>query len=469
MWSAPSSKRKGPGASVRDAIAFGALAGCLALSACANRPGGELLGGAFRSTRGGAAFVDMSKVIAVHPLHGEVEALENQITALNSQTLVAPLAQTPQAREAADRLQQELANAQAAFEQEIERKRAFYEQREAEAVRALQEQALGGAGSGPAGALGGMQQQFGTQLKELQTQAGKTLTEYRQALVKEDTQALKHVQELVSREVSAKIRAKQSQLGSAETAYQIELAKQDQPAKLNLRAKLDNLTLSDAERAQVQADLDAIDRREQSLVNQMKARDDAELKAFTAKQQKLAAGRFDAERAAVQKTAQSKFEARQAQLQTEFHQQIGGLSGEFQQQVVAANRALANDPKLRAQVQRIHGEVKSKYVADASQAMSAYQQTRKMLVAKYSAIAHYQFVDNQEIAAQVDRLASQRRDLLAKIVDQIRAQVSTVARDRGIAVVFASVRGAGTAVDITDAVLAAESKLSPAAPPTSGG
>jgi Skp family chaperone for outer membrane proteins len=60
-----------------------------------------------------------------------------------------------------------------------------------------------------------------------------------------------------------------------------------------------------------------------------------------------------------------------------------------------------------------------------------------------------QFQDNEAIAAQADKLAADRHDLYQKIVDQVQAQITQIAQKDGVAIVFTSIRGAGTAVDLT--------------------
>ena len=105
-----------------------------------------------------------------------------------------------------------------------------------------------------------------------------------------------------------------------------------------------------------------------------------------------------------------------------------------------------------------------KFEADATAALASYRDTRKALVDKYSAIAHMQFQDDQAIQAQIDAMAAQRRDLYAKILDQVQQQVGEVAQARGIAIVFDSVAGSGSAVDLTDQVAKAVAALPSATP-----
>jgi hypothetical protein len=412
-------------------------------------------------------YVDVDKVVQAHPLHSELQALEDQIASLNAQAVSAPEAATPSQRVAQADLERELQTAQAQFEDELGRKRAFYQRQAQDLMANLQ---APGTQPQPGGVLGGMQQQFQTQMKELQASGARTLDAFRTALFKADTEHLKSVQQLLAADVRSKIRAKESQLSAKETAYQVQLAHQDQDQRLNLKTKLENLSLSPQDRSLYAAQLQDIETREELLTNQLKTKDNAELAAYETAQQKDASDRFNTERSSTQKKTQAKLAARENELQGEFRAQAATLGGKFNEQLNAANKALVNDPKVASKIQDIQDSTQAKYQADAAQSLAAYQQTRKTLVAKYSAIAHMQFQDDQAIQSEIDSIAAQRRDLYAHIMDQVQDQVRTIAQARGYGIVFDSVAGAGSAVDLTDLVSKAVAALPTAsASPSSGG
>jgi len=436
-----------------------AAAFAIAVAACSGSSSVSSGSPSLAPVSGAVGYVDMNAVIAAHPMNAEIVALQDQINALNAQSLVAPKAVTPQQQQAQAQLQAELQAADAAFQDELARKRAYYEQREAQAVQAAEAQALGQTQGGPGTMLSGMRQQYGTQIQAMQTTAGKTLLDYRSALFKQDSDHLRSVQQQLAIGVTARIRAKSQQYSDAETAYQVQLAKQDQASKLNLRAQLENLALSDKQRVQAQSQLQDIETREEYLINQMKTKDDAALKAFEKQQNAGATARFNAERLATENASRAKLQARQQDLGTQMQAQVHNLGGQFQAQVSAANQALQNNPKVRAQVAQIHNQMQSSYVADANRSLEDYKATRKALVEKYSAIAHLQLQDNQAIASQIDQLAAQRRDLYAGIVGQVQGVVEQIARKEGIGLVLASVRAANGAVDLTGPVARAVAAL----------
>jgi Skp family chaperone for outer membrane proteins len=415
-------------------------------------------------------YVDIDKVVNAHPLHGQLKALEDQIAGLDAQSASQPQGVTPVQQQAQAALERDLQAAAARFEQDLNSRRAYYQQQAQAAMAQIQASALGVTPQ-PGGVLGGMQQQFGDQMKQLQTSGAKTLEAYRASLFKEDSDHLNGVQRLLAADVRSKIRSKASQLASSETAYQVQLAQQDQDQRLNLKTQLENLSLTPQQRSQYAAQLQDIETREEFLTNQLKTKDDATLTAYETSLQKDAASRFATERTVTEKRTQAKLVARQDEMNQQFHAQAQVLGGRFTQQLADVNKALSTNPKVQQQFQNVQNQTEAAYEADAAQAMVSYRQTRKSLVDKYSAIAHMQFQDQEAIQGEIDGIAAQRRDLYQKILDQVQDQVRTVAQARGVGIVFDSVAGAGSAIDLTDQVakaVAALTAVSPS-PTTSGG
>lgn len=437
---------------------FALLLAVLAVAGCSKRQNTEgvrnLLGVStpgLVAAAGNVGYVDMDAVVKAHPLHNQIDAMQQQILVLRQESVSVPAGMTPAQSTAYNNMQRDLDAAQQKFDADLAQRRASYEQREAAAISQLQAVAIGNQ-SGGAGVLGGLQQQYGEQAKQLQKQALTTLDSYRNALFKQDADHLRRVQQLLAADVQAKTRERENQLSATETKYQIELAQQDQSARLNLQAKLQNLALSDKDRADYTAQLKRIDDHESALVSTLKAQDSASLTAFVKSQQAQAAAKFDAERKTAQAATQAKLIARQREVQTAMGPQMQALGGKFQQQLVDVNKKLASDTKYQAQAQKVHADMQSQYVAEASGVAATYRDTRRTLIQKYSAIAHMQFQDNAAIAAQMDKIASDRRDLYSKIEDQVRIVVQTVAQQEGVSIVFQSIRGANGAVDLTQAV-----------------
>ncbi|HXN09403.1 MAG TPA: hypothetical protein VN860_07045, partial [Candidatus Acidoferrales bacterium] len=398
---------------------LGMLVAALALAAvaCAHKEGT----GTSSASPGGLSanavgYVNMDAVMAAHPLHAQLQAMQDQIGVLQQEAAVVPTGMRPEQASAYDAMQRELASAAQQFQQDLGQRRAYYQRREAEAISRLQATALG-QGPNSNGILGGLQQQYSQQAQALQKQAFATLNSYRDELFRQDNEHLKHVQELIASDMRAKLKQRESQLSTVETKYQIDLVKADQEQRLNLQAKLQNLALTDKDRKHYQDQLNAIDAAEQSKINALKARDNAEIVKLEHDLNAQAAAKYDAERKATTAATQAKLVARQRDMQTSINPQMQALSGKFQQQLNDANARLANNEKYKAQAQTLHDQMQSGYMDEANKAETAYRQVRTDLIAKYSAIAHMQFEDNEAIAAQADKLAADRRDLYQKIAD----------------------------------------------------
>jgi Skp family chaperone for outer membrane proteins len=414
----------------------------------------------------GVGYVDMDALIQEHPLHVQLQAMQDQIGVLQQESSLVPTGLSPQQAAAYDSMQAEL-NAQAQkFQADLATLRASYQRREALAISQLQATVIGG-GASSGGVMGGLQQQFGQQAQELQKQALATFTTYRAELFRQDADHLKHVQQVLGAQMRGRLAQRESQLSAQETAYQVGLVKANQEQRLNLQAKLQDLALSDQQRKQYQDQLSAMDAAEQSKINVMKARNNAEVAALERSLNAQAAAQYDVERARAQSATQAKLAARQKEMQTAMAPQMQALSGKFQQQLNDVNAKLAVNDKYKTQAQAIHDQVSTQYGAEADKATASYQRVRAALIEKYSTIAHMQFQDNETIAAQAEKLAADRRDLYQRIAAQVAAQVEQVARQDGIAVVFDTIRGGGTAVDLTDQVRKAINQQGPAATPAS--
>jgi hypothetical protein len=453
------------------------IAAVVCLAACNRQSSGGGIGGmlglASPGTLSGAVgYVNMDAVIAAHPLHGQLQAMQDQITVLQQLSQLEPAGMSPQQTAAYEQMQRDLNASEQQFEGELAQRRSYYLRRESDALSSLQASTLGqSANSG--GVLGGLQQQFGVQAQAIQKQAMNTLNSYRTELFRQDNDHLKQVQQTIAAGVREQLRQRESTLSSNETKYQIDLVKADQQQRLNLQAKLQNLALTDKQRADYNAQLSAIDAREQARINVMKSQDDAQIATYQKQLQAQAAAKYDAERTATQQATQAKLVARQKDVQTALAPQMRTLSGQFQQQLNSANQRLAGNQKYRQAAQSVHDQMQAGYIADATRAENSYQQIRTSLVSKYSAIAHMQFQDNEAIAAQADKLAADRRDLYEKIQAQVAVQVAQIALKDGIGTVFQGLRAPGNAIDLTSQVTKAVTTMqgatmAPTSPSTGG-
>ena len=433
-----------------------ALAALAVIAGCATHGGQRLFG----PSGNRVGYVDLDKVLEAHPFYAQLDSMQAQITLLSGEAQNTPSPQTAAQAAALDKMQADLAAVQRSFEDEMGRRRAYYEQREAAAIGALQAKITGT--SAP------ISQHYGQQAQQIQVQALKAFGEYQKQLYAADSAHLRDVSRTLQQEVAVKIDARRRQLEKQETDYQINLAKQSQTQRLNLKTKLEDLNLSADERAQYTSQLQNIETREEAMVNALKAKDNADLRAYEDQLQRNAAARFNAARTIAMTQTNQKLQARQKQTSETLRTQLTGIGTQYQKQLESVNKQLQDNPATRGQIAKIHDETQAQYTAELSKALVTYQQTRKGLVAKYSAAAGMQFKDSAELESEAEAVAAQRRDLYSKILDQVQSQIGDIARNEGIALVFTEVRGSGSAIDLTDQVKKAIAAMpNPATSPSS--
>ena len=445
----------------RAALALCGVVAIVGLAGC-----GQHAGALFGHASSRVGYVDLDKVVAVHPLHEQLDSMQNQITLLNGQAQNAPLPQTPAQVQEMDKMQADLAAVQRNFEAEMTRRRSYYEQREAVAIGALQAKVSGT--SAP------IAQRYGQQAQQIQTGALKAYGDYQKQLYASDSAHLRDVSRSLQQDVGGKIDARRKQLEKQETDYQISLARQSQTQRLNLKTKLEDLNLSADERAQYTSQLQNIETREEAMVNALKAKDNADLRAYEDQLQRDAAAQFNAARTAALASTTQKLQARQKETSATLRTQLSGIGTQYEKQLASVNKQMQDNPATRDEMNKIHVENQSQYEAEFTKALAAYEQTRRDLVAKHSAAAHMQFLDSVQLQTQAQSLEAQRRDLYGKILSQVESQITDVARNAGVALVFTQVRGSGSATDLTDQVEKAIAALpnptsTPASAPASGG
>src|SRR5579863_3158165 len=301
------------GMNPRLAVCLAAALGAALLSASCSH--GTGLGFGPSHPGGTVGYVDLDAVVAAHPLHGQLQSMQDQIALLQQESSLVPTGMTAQQTAAYNAMQNALSAAEAKYEADLAARRAYYEQKEAAAVSQLQAATLG-ANPATGGVLGGLQAQFGGQARAMQQQALTTFNDYRNQLFKADAEHLRSVQQLIAMDVRTKLSQRASDLASQETKFSVGLVKADQEQKLNLQAKLQNLALDSAQRNQYNSQLQAIDQNEQTKIDAMKSRDNAKLAALTKQLQAQASARYEVERKATQDATQAKLVARQKEMET---------------------------------------------------------------------------------------------------------------------------------------------------------
>ena len=197
----------------------------------------------------GIGYVRVDEVVKKHPLYGQLSQIDSNIDALGLRALAPSVPKTGAeiARETSE-LNHELQVAQTRANQQLQSKQTEYGQREQAAIRA----ALVAAGENPGAAPGqAMQNTAASQAANVAAQANSDFAQYQAAVLAQDNNAVRAVSEQLQARAEAQFRQKADELTAKESAASLEMATKDSPQRISLRAKLSNLALDDAARAQV--------------------------------------------------------------------------------------------------------------------------------------------------------------------------------------------------------------------------
>jgi hypothetical protein len=413
------------------------LAAC-ALSACAHQPKPD------DPNVRGIGYVRIEDVIKKHPLYPQLSQLQDSIDALNLKALGAAAVPRTAAQIAQEtqELNRELKAAQDRANAVLRQKQADYERREQAAIRA----ALAAAGQGTNGnaSVSAMQNVSAQQAQQVTAQANADFQAYQKSVIAQDNAAVRHISQQLSDRADAAYRQKATQLQEKESQLALELSQQDASKRLDLRMKLGNLALSDAQRKQYRDQLSALDANENAAVNAQRKRDQQTLSAYQQQLRAQTSQQIAAQAAKIHAATQAKLNSRRNEVSQQVSSQLQGL----QPAAIPSNLPAATRDKL-AQIDK---QYKAQFQADAKKTIDQYQATKADLDAQYAALQGADGAATGVANKQVADLQHQRDELYNKMVDQVKRDASTVAAKRGLQVVFISVVAAPGGNDLTDDV-----------------
>lgn len=423
---------------MRLSKAAAVLLAVLALSACARQlqPGDP-------NVRG-IGYVRVEEVIKKHPLYPQLSQLQDSIDALNLKSLGAPAVPRTAAQIAQEtkELNSELKQAQDRANAILRQKQMDYMQREQAAIRA----ALSAAGQGTNGnaPVSAMQNVTAQQAQQVAAQANADFQAYQQSVIAQDNAAVREISQQLSARADTAYRQKATQLQEKESQLSLELSQQDASKRLDLRMKLGNLALSDAQRKQYRDQMAALDAREQAVVEAQRKRDQQELVAYQKQLRDQTGRQIAGQVAKIHAQTQAKLQERHNEVSRQVSSQLQGL----QPAAIPSNLPAATKDKL-AQIDK---QFKAQFQADAQKTIEAYQATKADLDAQYAALQGADGAATGAANKQLADLQRQRDDLYDKMVDQVKRDAGTVAAKRGLQVVFISVVAAPGGIDLTDDV-----------------
>lgn len=392
----------------------------------------------------GIGYVRVDDVLKTHPLYGQLSQLQDAIDALGLNALgpgtaaASPADLAKQTQE----LNRELQQAQARANQIIAQKQQDYARREQQAINA----ALGAAGAGTNG-NGTIQQMQGTaqqQAQQVTAQANANFQAYQQSVIAQDTAAVRKLQQQLAQRADAAYRQRATALQEQESQTSLEISQQDAARRLDLRMKLGNLALSDADRQTYRQQLAALDKSESDKVAAMRKRDAQTLAAYQAQLHTQTENALRTQVAQIHAQTQSKLASRHNEVSQQVSAQLQGL----QPQAVPSNLPQSTKDKIA----QIDAQFKAQFKADAQKTVQQYQQTKADLDQQYAALHGADSSAGGAASAKIAQLQRQRDDLYNKMVDQIKRDAAGVAAKRGLQVVFMNVNAAGGGIDLTDDV-----------------
>ena len=370
----------------------------------------------------GIGYVYVDQVAKHDPMYSNVQALDESIASLMFASQATARLTPAQISSEINRLGIELTNAQSQTQKLIATKQTQYLSEETAAIA----QTLAAAGVPNAknianafsSAASGKQQ-------AAYAQAGQDLNAYRNDVVAQDSATMKVTMDQLRKEVQSKLQAKTEELSAREAALSLRQSQADAGARLALQTRLSNLALDDATRKDIQAQLKAIDSKENAEIAAQHRTDASE---FASYQRLLLAAmnqRMTKESSSIQQSTASKLQARQSEVVATLKSNAPAA--------LPANLPDATKQRLVA----IQSEFENKFNSDAQTAMDSFNKTKSDIQLEYTTLKNGGDLASADAARQLLVVQKQRQDLYAKIIARVTQAAARIAQDRGFRVVIA--------------------------------
>jgi hypothetical protein len=408
------------------------FAGCAKPAAQQSAPSPSPSGG------GEVGYVHMQELIKAHPLYPQLAQTERSIDALSLRSLGPGVAETGASLSKEDaELQKELTDASLRAKKILDQKQAEYQREENAAISA----ALAAAGRAEAGGAVGADvgATANRQVAGVRAEMNRDLQAYQKTLADQERRQTLAYERAVSQRFDRQYQAKAQELQSKESQLALQLATKDAPQRLELRTRLANLALDNASRADVQKQLDALDRSEADQLAALRNRD----------QQTLAQLRTQL-RAEAQREIEAGIAKIHAQNEAKLSAKAGTPAGAGK--VPTGYVAPANlPPDLKSKIEALHKEYQDRFNRDAQATIDQFNKTREDLKKRYDELHAIDAASSASLRKELSDLQAEHDRLYAQIVDQIDREVRLVARSRGVTTVISEVAGNGRGVDLTEA------------------
>lgn len=389
----------------------------------------------------GIAYVRMDDVVKHDPLYPQLSRIDDAIamvTLANAGPRV-PHSAAEIARESAD-LQAQLAAAKTRTQQIVDAKRRQYGDRERAAVVA----ALAAAGvPNPQSAAASLGEVSAAQVRSAQMQAGRDFNAYQHSVVQQSNAAASAIVHQLQREANEKLQAKAMQEQQQETNLSLHLSQNDASERLSIQTRLSMLALDPATRRSLQAQLAAMQRRDDAAVAAQRA---ADRRAFAAYQAQVTAETNAAIRAQLANI--------NSQTRAKILSQQNAVGAQLRSSLGVAPSPAHVSPATQAEIRRIAAQFQSQYQQDVQDVVTQYAETTDALEAQYAMLHGADATAAGATQQEVSLLQQQRQALYGQIVARIEREARRLGQQKGFRVVFSDVTAAAGGYDMTNDLIA---------------
>lgn len=367
--------------------------------------------------------LDVNALVRAHPLYGTLLEYDRQIATLRATLHVPEFAQKQAA----------FAHAQQAVSAQLEASAA--RTREIAAmptpdVRALSAQQNVSAPS-ESSVRSDVTRTYDAQAAQLRASAQQDMARYRTSLISQQNAAFAAYVRGVNARVQQAYHSREQELYEKESTLALDLARADVNKRLTIRARLQTLALAGDRRRALQAQLDAIQNREDAIVARQRARDRAALAAFLPPLQARANTDIAHMRADLQTRTAANLAERQRVLDAQTARRMRLSFGATAQSSASAADMRTSLDSLLA-MQPAHPQ--------------AFLNARTDLERQFAGVRSADEDASHSTWAQIAQLETARAQLYSEIVSQIRRDAARVQREHPNANLTQTVRSDLTAM-----------------------
>jgi len=278
-----------------------------------------------------------------------------------------------------------------------------------------------------------MQETYNAQAMQVHAAAAQAMDRYRTQLLRQQQAAFTNYEHSMQARVQQAYASRRQQLYEKESALELDLAKANAGKRLTIRAKLQTLQLDDQRRRGLEAQMQALQAHDDTIVGKLHRRDEAVLHAMLSQLQARANSDVARMRSTLEQRTKANLAERERVLAQNAHHGALNLGQTAQPSRGQSTMNAGLDSLLAA------------HPTDPQVFLNA----RDDLAKQFSAVRQADDAATQSTWAQLAALSDTRAQLYADIVSQVMKEARLVAKSRGLAHVYTSASAPPGSVDIT--------------------